>query len=213
MTMIAHPSRTHQQVSDFIQFFSLRNHGVIGGRPVTEQIYVHSKLIIVDDKKVILGSSNLNDRSMLGPRDSEIAALVQQDKNHLVQSIINGKGTLVSEFAFNLRRELWRRYLGVTCDDKNLIDPVGPECRKLFQVADVNTEVYLQVFGYIPNNIWKFKEISKTMESHVDTENYKIQMTRIRGFLVHYPVDFLKDESLNRSPFSPEILLSKTIYL
>jgi phospholipase D1/2 len=29
--------------------------------------------MIVDDDKVILGSANINDRSMLGNRDSEIA--------------------------------------------------------------------------------------------------------------------------------------------
>jgi phosphatidylserine/phosphatidylglycerophosphate/cardiolipin synthase-like enzyme len=35
---------------------------------VTEQIYIHSKLLIVDDRLVICGSANINDRSMLGKR-------------------------------------------------------------------------------------------------------------------------------------------------
>lgn len=38
--------------------------------PVTEIIYIHSKLMIVDDKYVIIGSANINDRSLLGDRDS-----------------------------------------------------------------------------------------------------------------------------------------------
>ena len=33
--------------------------------------------MIVDDKVTIIGSANINDRSMLGMRDSEIAAVVQ----------------------------------------------------------------------------------------------------------------------------------------
>ena len=33
-------------------------------RPVTEQIYVHSKLLIADDLVAILGSANINDRSL-----------------------------------------------------------------------------------------------------------------------------------------------------
>lgn len=33
-------------------------------------MYLHSKLMIVDDKKAILGSANINDRSMRGTRDS-----------------------------------------------------------------------------------------------------------------------------------------------
>ena len=60
----------------YIKIFGLRNHDVISNKPVTEIIYVHSKLLIVDDKYAILGSANINDRSMKGDRDSELAILV-----------------------------------------------------------------------------------------------------------------------------------------
>lgn len=33
--------------------------------------------MIVDDRKVIIGSANINDRSMLGTRDSELAVLIE----------------------------------------------------------------------------------------------------------------------------------------
>ena len=36
--------------------------------------------MIVDDEKIIIGSANINDRSMLGDRDSEIAILVQEHR-------------------------------------------------------------------------------------------------------------------------------------
>lgn len=36
-------------------------------------IYVHSKGMIVDDEYVILGSANINQRSLDGSRDTEIA--------------------------------------------------------------------------------------------------------------------------------------------
>jgi len=36
------------------------------------QIYVHSKLMIVDDRITLIGSANINDRSLLGSRDSEV---------------------------------------------------------------------------------------------------------------------------------------------
>jgi phosphatidylserine/phosphatidylglycerophosphate/cardiolipin synthase-like enzyme len=39
---------------------------------VTEQIYIHSKLLIVDDRLVICGSANINDRSMLGKRHTSL---------------------------------------------------------------------------------------------------------------------------------------------
>eukprot|EP01006_Ploeotia_vitrea_P028293 TRINITY_DN61009_c0_g2_i1.p1 TRINITY_DN61009_c0_g2~~TRINITY_DN61009_c0_g2_i1.p1 ORF type:complete len:510 (+),score=20.69 TRINITY_DN61009_c0_g2_i1:129-1532(+) len=36
-------------------------------------VYVHSKLAVFDDEHVIVGSANINDRSMAGNRDTEIA--------------------------------------------------------------------------------------------------------------------------------------------
>lgn len=36
-------------------------------------IYVHSKGMIVDDEYVLLGSANINQRSLSGSRDTEIA--------------------------------------------------------------------------------------------------------------------------------------------
>jgi phosphatidylserine/phosphatidylglycerophosphate/cardiolipin synthase-like enzyme len=41
-------------------------------RHVLKQIYVHSKLMIVDDVFLILGSANINYRSMITSRDSEV---------------------------------------------------------------------------------------------------------------------------------------------
>ena len=58
--------------SEYLSFCSLRTHAELSDTPVTELIYIHSKLLIVDDKIVICGSANLNDRSLLGNRDSEV---------------------------------------------------------------------------------------------------------------------------------------------
>jgi len=38
---------------------------------IQEELYIHGKVLIVDDKTVICGSSNLNDRSQLGIHDSD----------------------------------------------------------------------------------------------------------------------------------------------
>ncbi|KAK2717720.1 hypothetical protein QYM36_006488, partial [Artemia franciscana] len=63
--------------SEYITFYGLRNHSNLNGQLVTELIYVHSKLMIVDDNTVICGSANINDRSLIGKRDSEIAVIFQ----------------------------------------------------------------------------------------------------------------------------------------
>ena len=59
--------------TEFISVNCLRNHDVFNGVPVMNQIYVHAKLMIVDDRVCICGSANINERSMLGDRDSEVA--------------------------------------------------------------------------------------------------------------------------------------------
>ena len=47
--------------------------GEIFRRTMRQMIYVHSKMMIVDDAYIIVGSANINERSMAGTRDSEIA--------------------------------------------------------------------------------------------------------------------------------------------
>jgi phospholipase D1/2 len=41
------------------------------------QVYIHAKLCIVDDRLVIIGSANINERSQRGDRDSELAAVIR----------------------------------------------------------------------------------------------------------------------------------------
>lgn len=43
-------------------------------------IYVHAKGMIVDDEYIIMGSANLNQRSLDGSRDTEIAMGSYQPK-------------------------------------------------------------------------------------------------------------------------------------
>ena len=75
------------------------------GTPVTEQLYIHSKLMIVDDQKVILGSANINDRSLLGDRDSEIAIVVEAEDMKK-----DSFGRMYSESARKLRVNLYMEH-------------------------------------------------------------------------------------------------------
>ena len=45
-------------VSDYVEFFQLRSHGYLHGEPVTDQIFVHSKMMIVDDRIAIVGKAD-----------------------------------------------------------------------------------------------------------------------------------------------------------
>ena len=76
------------------------------GNLVQEIIYVHSKLMIVDDKHVICGSANINDRSLLGKRDSELAAVISDEE--FITSQLNGQKCQVGKYAFSLRKKIFK---------------------------------------------------------------------------------------------------------
>ncbi|PYH41128.1 phospholipase D [Aspergillus saccharolyticus JOP 1030-1] len=102
---------------DYIQFFSLRSWGKIGPQKqlVTEQLYIHAKCMVVDDRAAIIGSANINERSMLGSRDSEVAAVVRD--TDMIWSSMNGRPYLVGRFPHTLRMRLMREHLGVDVDE------------------------------------------------------------------------------------------------
>lgn len=102
---------------DFVNFYSLRAWGKIGPNKalVTEQLYIHAKAIVVDDRIALIGSANINERSMLGARDSECAAVVRDTE--MIWSTMDGKPYLVGKFAHNLRMRLMREHLGLDIDE------------------------------------------------------------------------------------------------
>ena len=100
-----------------IHFYSLRSWGKIGPTKAltSEQLYIHAKCMIVDDRRVIIGSANINERSMLGNRDSEVAAIVE-DKD-LIWTKMDGEPHKASRFAHSLRMRLMREHLGIDVDN------------------------------------------------------------------------------------------------
>lgn len=102
---------------DYIQFYSLRSWGKIGLNKsmVTEQLYIHAKCMVVDDKIAIIGSANINERSMLGSRDSECAAVIRD--TDMLWSTMNSEPYLVGRFPHTLRMRLMREHLGINVDE------------------------------------------------------------------------------------------------
>lgn len=107
---------------DYIQFFSLRQWGKIGPKKklVTEQLYIHSKAMVVDDRIAIIGSANINERSMRGTRDSEVAVIVRDTIQ--LPSTMGGKKFMVSKFAHTLRLRLMREHSGVDVDQVDMVE-------------------------------------------------------------------------------------------
>jgi phospholipase D1/2 len=76
-----------------------------------EELYIHAKVCIIDDKYAICGSANINDRSQLGYHDSEIA-IVMEDAD-LMDITMDGKPYKAGRHVHTLRSILWREHLGL----------------------------------------------------------------------------------------------------
>ncbi|KAJ1299293.1 hypothetical protein OPQ81_003783 [Rhizoctonia solani] len=145
---------------------------------VSEELYIHTKCLIADDRLVIIGSANLNDRSQLGTHDSEIAVVIEDPTP--VRSQMNGEPWTASRFAASLRRQLFRKHLGLLPDqrwdrpdanfqpvsrcpneydwdshaDRLVADPMGEDFDRLWRdTARTNTEVFSKAFHNVPNDV------------------------------------------------------------
>ncbi|CAN1848870.1 Phospholipase D beta 1 [Linum perenne] len=74
-------------------------------------IYVHSKGMIVDDEYVIIGSANINQRSMEGARDTEIAMGAYQPQHTWARKQRNPLGQI-----YGYRMSLWAEHLATVED-------------------------------------------------------------------------------------------------
>ncbi|CAG8471061.1 2865_t:CDS:10 [Scutellospora calospora] len=195
---------------------------------VTEELYIHTKLLIADDRIVIMGSANLNDRSQNGDHDSEIAAIVE-DKNY-IESRMAGEKWQAGKFAATLRRHLFKQHLGLevheshdevnnhshpppieadypvdpynlSVADKIVEDPVSDEFYNKYwlHTASQNTEVYRKEFKKFVPDRKKVPAGHITEESKCNIENTKAQLSLIKGHLVFFPLNFLRDVTLSGS--------------
>ncbi|KAL8230392.1 hypothetical protein R6Q57_000170 [Mikania cordata] len=97
-------------------------------------IYVHSKMMIVDDEYIIVGSANINQRSMDGARDSEIAMGGYQPYHLAGKQPARGQ-------IHGFRMALWYEHLGMI--DDTFEHPENAECaRKVNENADKYWDQY-----------------------------------------------------------------------
>lgn len=213
------------RTQDYISFYGLRTYGRLhdGGPVATSQVYVHSKVMIVDDRMVLLGSANINDRSLLGSRDSEIGVVIE-DKV-FVDSSMNGFPWKAGKFSHSLRLSLWCEHLGLHAGEiREISDPVADATYKdiWMATAKTNTTIYQDVFACVPNDLihsraafrqsidyWKERLGHTTidlgiapdkLESYQNSDTKAIdpmeRLAAVRGHLVSFPLDFMSQEDL-----------------
>ena len=100
-------------------------------------IYVHSKMMIVDDFYILLGSANINERSMAGSRDTEMAVGCWQP----AYDVETPSGDV-----HRFRMSLWVEHFRYCHPLMN--DPASLECvRKVKEIADHNWQMYVGPMG------------------------------------------------------------------
>lgn len=215
------------KAEDYITFFSLRKYSFLEGKAITEQLYVHTKVMIVDDQVALLGSANINDRSMLGVRDSEINLIVEG--GDMIEGTLNDQPVSVSKKVRELRMRLFQEHLGLLelpfTDPRIeiLADPTSQECYygTLRKHAALNTQLFRELFHCLPDDCvdtWEeYKRFTEIPRVHVVDEELGINslemLNSIQGSLVMFPTQFLRKEDLSASLLTFESLLPVEIYI
>jgi len=142
--------------TDYLMFFCLGKRESVDEVPVDElaepeggslveavrtslrhPVYVHSKMTIVDDDYVLVGSANVNQRSLGGNRDSEIAMGGYQPDHLAGECDENGPRGDVHTY----RMALWSAHLGGY--DEAYLNPASEECvAKVKEVSAAYWEAY-----------------------------------------------------------------------
>ena len=158
----------------YVTLLNLRDHAELNGTAVTEQIYVHSKLMIVDDRYVLVGSANINDRSLLGDRDSELAVLISDTAHGYTDLDGTGIAAPTRNFARELRQNAWRKWLGSAAGEcaEALDKPaLKASWEKIQALGKTNSDAYTKTFNFIPRDDYQPDENNDYLDS---TEKTKV---------------------------------------
>ena len=173
-------------VENYVTILCLKNWGKFkSGIYCNEMVYIHSKLMIVDDSIVFCSSANVNDRSMLGDRDSEIG--VKITGNEIIETTMGGETFSVSRIGHDLRKKAMARFSGKKIDDPSIQDPVlfYDEFRK---IAASNQEIYIDVFQKTVENLEDPKEAKIISDyNHTLKARNVERLQDIQGYVVPYP--------------------------
>ncbi|KAL5181227.1 Phospholipase D delta [Glycine soja] len=142
-------------------------------------IYVHAKGMIVDDEYVIIGSANINQRSMAGTKDTEIAMGAYQPHYTWSAKKRHPHGQI-----YGYRMSLWGEHLGML--DETFEEPERLECvHKVNKIADNNWKLFAsEDFSLLQGHLLKYPvqvDSDGKIRSLPDCENFPDAGGKILG--------------------------------
>lgn len=209
--------------TDYLTVLNLRNWGIAKSSKrkieyvLTEMVYVHSKLTLVDDSVAVIGSANINDRSLLGNGDSELAAVVVDSVDEFATDMGAGITRPTRSFARNLRKKIWKKQLQNAYKDIPPLDSV----QMIRETAKSNRATYNRVFTHTPRDDFKelltgrkvgykenFKGCPRLKEEFMKKGSHEHDCSKakealesgISGYFVEMPLDWGKGEPVTPPP-------------
>lgn len=180
-------------------------------------------MLICDDKTIICGSANINDRSLIGKRDSEVAVIIQDES--FEEGRMNGETFPSGLYAGRLRRFLFKEHLGILDPKPNspkiyIDDPISDQFYNGIwrRTSNRNSRIFDEVFKCIPtNNTETFVQLKTYLEEEplcrTDVKEAEERIKQIEGFLVDLPLEFLKKEVLTPPTASKEGMMPISLWV
>lgn len=127
----------NENISNVVRATGQNNPQVLTQKHRRFMIYVHSKGMIVDDEYVLMGSANINQRSMEGTRDTEIAMGAYQPNHTWATKKSKPHGQV-----HGYRMSLWSEHIGGV--EECFKQPESIECvRRIRSLSEYNWRQYL----------------------------------------------------------------------
>jgi phosphatidylserine/phosphatidylglycerophosphate/cardiolipin synthase-like enzyme len=188
---------------DYLQFFGLRTFSRLNGDAskqqlpllMTEQIFVNSRLLVSDDRYAILGSAALNERSMLGSRDSEVAVVLEDTMCE--PGLMNNCGYQAGTFARSLRLRLWGEHVGLLDEyvQHRAVEAalVADQAEELLEDAPAPEDVYAPLLDPTSQPTWDYlRDVARkntAILAHVFPQALPANTIRSLGALKQVTVD------------------------
>lgn len=173
--------------------------------------------MIVDDKRMIIGSANINDRSLRGNRDSEVAILLEGDQDVALKVNFGNKSYtfFVNEQILKIRLQLFKEHFGIEASEA-LFPITGAFWYRMWNIVKFNTQIYDIVFNVYPTNKYvNFDDFIASRKIKKNLKAFKDLKDRIQGTAVKYPWQFLLKEAienLTKQTFGKRLLPKKALH-
>ena len=102
--------------------------------------------MIVDDETLLIGSANINDRSLLGHRDCEQAVVVQDKQK--IEAVLDNKPYVFPKISYEYRIKIFSYMFGLSaeecldCLDENMWDKIKTNCENNQNQSHSNTKLF-----------------------------------------------------------------------